>query len=303
MLPFQQELSLPAFSWVTSLLFRYLDGCLLLLLWSTALSVEAITAFEQTKQCICSVRRSFKGCNSLKTIVYIYEYQVLNSKPSGSYLSHLICFHAESHILIAICLVSFQASPRHLQPFIPDKNVPSELEYMVISFKEPTLYLRQWSSDSVCQEIRFSSQVDCRLLECRNVTMQTVVQPFGVSGQIALSDDGVQRRLDGTMIMDSVLVNFGQHVVHSLNTAIQAWQQVCTFHSSVQFSHVWCIITLSMLLVREWSIWWAPLYAGLLCLGKVMWSFSIENFGGCGFTHIRDVAHLFLTSIPHLGGK
>lgn len=142
------------------------------------------------------------------------------------------------HILIAICLVSFQASPRHLQPFIPDKNVPSELEYMVISFKEPTLYLRQWSSDSMSQEIRFSSQVDCRLLECRNVTMQTVVQPFGVSGQIALSDDGVQRLLDSTVIMDSVLVNFGQHVVHSLNTAIQAWQQVCTFPSSVQFSHI-----------------------------------------------------------------
>lgn len=170
---------------------------------------------------------------------------------------------------------------------------------MVISFKEPTLYFRQWSSDSVCQEIRFSSQVDCRLLECRNVTMQTVVHPFGISGQIALSDDRVQRVLDGTVIMDSVLVNFGQHVVHSLNTAIQAWQQVCTFPSSVQLSHVWSVLTLSLLLVREW----APPYAGLLCLGKVMRSFSSENFGGCGFTHTRDVARPLLTNTPRLGGK
>lgn len=174
---------------------------------------------------------------------------------------------------------------------------------MVISFKEPTLYFRQWSSDSVCQEIRFSSQVDCRLLECRNVTMQTVVHPFGISGQIALSDDRVQRVLDGTVIMDSVLVNFGQHVVHSLNTAIQAWQQVCTFPSSVQLSHVWSVLTLSLLLVREWSIWRAPPYAGLLCLGKVMRSFSSENFGGCGFTHTRDVARPLLTNTPRLGGK
>lgn len=117
------------------------------------------------------------------------------------------------------------APPQHLQPFISDKSVPSELEYMVISFKEPNLYLRQWNSDSVCQEIQFSSQVDCKLLECRNVTMQSVVKPFGISGQMALSSDGEHRLLDGTVIVDSVLVSFGQHAVHSLNTAIQAWQQ------------------------------------------------------------------------------
>ncbi|XP_036063836.1 vacuolar protein sorting-associated protein 13B isoform X3 [Onychomys torridus] len=130
------------------------------------------------------------------------------------------------------------ASPQHLQPFIPDKNVPSELEYMVISFKEPNLYLRQWNSDSVCQEIRFSAQVDCKLLECRNVTMQSVVTPFRISGQMAVSSDGVQKLLDGTMIMDSVLVNFGQHVVHSLHTAVQAWQQnKCPEVEELVFSH------------------------------------------------------------------
>ncbi|XP_027287303.1 vacuolar protein sorting-associated protein 13B isoform X4 [Cricetulus griseus] len=130
------------------------------------------------------------------------------------------------------------ASPQHLQPFVSDKNVPSELEYMVISFKEPNLYLRQWNSDSVCQEIRFSSKVDCKLLECRNVTMQSVVNPFCVSGQMSLSSDGEQKMLDGTVIMDSVLVNFGQHAVHSLNTAIQAWQQnKCPEVEELVFSH------------------------------------------------------------------
>lgn len=130
------------------------------------------------------------------------------------------------------------ASPQHLQPFIPDKNVPSELEYMVISFKEPNLYLRQWNGDSVCQEIRFSSQVDCKLLECRNVTMQSVVTPFSISGQMAVSSDGVQKLLDGTVIVDSVLVNFGQHAVHSLHTAMQAWQQnKCPEVEELVFSH------------------------------------------------------------------
>lgn len=130
------------------------------------------------------------------------------------------------------------ASPQHLQPFIPDKNVPSELEYMVISFKEPNLYLRQWNGDSVCQEIRFSSQVDCKLLECRNVTMQSVVTPFSISGQMAVSSDGVQKLLDGTVMVDSVLVNFGQHAVHSLHTAVQAWQQnKCPEVEELVFSH------------------------------------------------------------------
>nr|XP_051700618.1 intermembrane lipid transfer protein VPS13B isoform X3 [Oryctolagus cuniculus] len=117
------------------------------------------------------------------------------------------------------------APPQYLQPFISDKNVPSELEYMIVSFREPHVYLRQWSNDSMSQEIRFSAQADCRLLECRNVTMQSVVKPFGLSAQIAVSSHVTAKLLDCTVMMDSVFVNFGQHVVHSLNTAIQAWQQ------------------------------------------------------------------------------
>uniref|UniRef100_A0A8D0GG54 Uncharacterized protein n=1 Tax=Sphenodon punctatus TaxID=8508 RepID=A0A8D0GG54_SPHPU len=62
-------------------------------------------------------------------------------------------------------------SPRFLHPFASDKNVPSELEYMIVSFKEPHIYLRQWNDGSVFKEIQFSTQADCRLLECRNVTM------------------------------------------------------------------------------------------------------------------------------------
>nr|XP_012617463.1 vacuolar protein sorting-associated protein 13B isoform X1 [Microcebus murinus]XP_012617464.1 vacuolar protein sorting-associated protein 13B isoform X1 [Microcebus murinus]XP_012617465.1 vacuolar protein sorting-associated protein 13B isoform X1 [Microcebus murinus] len=130
------------------------------------------------------------------------------------------------------------APPQYLQPFISDKNVPSELEYMIVSFREPHMYLRQWNNGSVCQEIQFSAQADCKLLECRNVTMQSVVKPFSVSGQIAVSSDAIENLLDCTMIVDSIFVNFGQHVVHSLNTAIQAWQQnKCPEVEELVFSH------------------------------------------------------------------
>ncbi|XP_004370795.1 intermembrane lipid transfer protein VPS13B isoform X3 [Trichechus manatus latirostris] len=130
------------------------------------------------------------------------------------------------------------ASPKYLQPFISDKNVPSELEYMIISFREPHMYLRQWTDGSVCREIQFSAQADCKLLECRNVTMQSVVKPFSISGQISVFSDAVEKLLDCTMVVDSIFVNFGQHVVHSLSTAIQAWQQnKCPEVEELVFSH------------------------------------------------------------------
>ncbi|XP_064333004.1 intermembrane lipid transfer protein VPS13B isoform X2 [Camelus dromedarius] len=130
------------------------------------------------------------------------------------------------------------APPQYLQPFISDKNVPSELEYMIISFREPHMYLRQWNNNSVCQEIQFSAQTDCKLLECRNVTMQSVVKPFSVFGQIAVSSNAVEKLVDSAIMVDSIFVNFGQHVVHSLNTAVQAWQQnKCPEVEELVFSH------------------------------------------------------------------
>ncbi|XP_071660013.1 intermembrane lipid transfer protein VPS13B isoform X8 [Patagioenas fasciata] len=130
------------------------------------------------------------------------------------------------------------APPKFLQPFLSDKNMPSELEYMIVSFDEPHVYLRQWSDESVFQEIQFSTQADCKLLECRNVTMQSVVKPFKIWGQIAVSSSSVGRLLDCTIMVDPIFINFGQYALHSLNVAIQAWQQnQCPEAEELVFSH------------------------------------------------------------------
>lgn len=130
------------------------------------------------------------------------------------------------------------APPKFLQPFLSDKNMPSELEYMIISFDEPHVYLRQWSDESVFQELQFSTQADCKLLECRNVTMQSVVKPFKIWGQIAISGGTGRRLLDCTIMVDPILILFGQYAIHSLNTAIQAWQQnQCPEAEELVFSH------------------------------------------------------------------
>ncbi|XP_059720532.1 intermembrane lipid transfer protein VPS13B isoform X5 [Haemorhous mexicanus] len=130
------------------------------------------------------------------------------------------------------------APPKFLQPFLSDKNMPSELEYMIVSFDEPHVYLRQWNDESVFQEIQFSTQADCKLLECRNVTMQSVVKPFKIWGQIAVSSSTAGRLFDCTIMVDPIFISFGQYALHSLNTAIQAWQQNrCPEAEEFVFSH------------------------------------------------------------------
>ncbi|KAF2981887.1 hypothetical protein EK904_011841 [Melospiza melodia maxima] len=116
--------------------------------------------------------------------------------------------------------------------------MPSELEYMIVSFDEPHVYLRQWNDESVFQEIQFSTQADCKLLECRNVTMQNVVKPFKIWGQIAVSSSTAGRLFDCTIMVDPIFISFGQYALHSLNTAIQAWQQnQCPEAEEFVFSH------------------------------------------------------------------
>ncbi|XP_061851653.1 intermembrane lipid transfer protein VPS13B isoform X1 [Colius striatus] len=130
------------------------------------------------------------------------------------------------------------APPKFLQPFLSDKNIPSELEYMIISFDEPHIYLRQWSDESMFQEIQFSTQANCKLLECRNMTMQSIVKPFKIWGQIAVSSGSVGRLLDCTIMVDPIFISFGQYALHSLNTAIQAWRQnQCPEAEELVFSH------------------------------------------------------------------
>lgn len=49
---------------------------------------------------------------------------------------------------------------------------------MVIGAREPRVFLRQWSNGSRhCQEVNFSTQLDCKLLEYRNVTHLQLLQP------------------------------------------------------------------------------------------------------------------------------
>ncbi|XP_068017257.1 intermembrane lipid transfer protein VPS13B isoform X4 [Melanerpes formicivorus] len=125
-----------------------------------------------------------------------------------------------------------------LQPFVSDQNTPAELEYVVVALEEPHVYLRRWSDEAMCQEVQFATQASCKLLECRNVTMQSLVKPFKVWGQMAVSSTTAGRLLDCTITVDPIFISFGQYALHSLNTAMQAWQQnQCPEAEELVFSH------------------------------------------------------------------
>lgn len=76
-----------------------------------------------------------------------------------------------------ICPTSPAPSPQ-LRPFLPDRKLPQEQEFMVIGALEPRVYLRQWTNGTChCQEFNFSTQLDCKLLEYRNLTLLQLLQP------------------------------------------------------------------------------------------------------------------------------
>ncbi|XP_051791807.1 intermembrane lipid transfer protein VPS13B-like isoform X3 [Erpetoichthys calabaricus] len=115
--------------------------------------------------------------------------------------------------------------PRCLKPFISDKKLPAEQEYLVVSLKEPRVYIRQWSTISICRELQFSTELECKLLEFRNLTLRSLVKPFIVQGQVATSGFPKEQLFDGSVFVEPLLVDVGQYSIHTLDTALWAWQQ------------------------------------------------------------------------------
>uniref|UniRef100_A0A3B5AH31 Vacuolar protein sorting 13 homolog B n=1 Tax=Stegastes partitus TaxID=144197 RepID=A0A3B5AH31_9TELE len=119
---------------------------------------------------------------------------------------------------------------RHLHPFLPDRKLPQEQEFMLIGAREPRVFLRQWSNGPRhCQEFNFSTQIDCKLLEYRNLThVQTNkfrISLCGFQGQAAATCCPQNTSLDVNVFVDPVFLNISQYAIHTMDTALQSWQQ------------------------------------------------------------------------------
>ncbi|KAJ3597649.1 hypothetical protein NHX12_001166, partial [Muraenolepis orangiensis] len=134
-----------------------------------------------------------------------------------------------AHMEVHLChhLEQLGTAPcRRLRPFLPDRKLPQEQEFMVVGAGEPRLYLRQWNSGArLSQELHFSTQLDCRLLEYRNLTYLQILQPFTLQGQAAVTRSPKTSLLDGNVFVEPVLLNVSQYGIHTLDTALRSWQQ------------------------------------------------------------------------------
>ncbi|XP_062394523.1 intermembrane lipid transfer protein VPS13B-like isoform X2 [Sardina pilchardus] len=117
---------------------------------------------------------------------------------------------------------------QRLRPFLPDRKLPQEQEYMLIGVSEPRAYLRQWSGrrpSQLYQELSLSSRLEVQLLEYRNLTLRPLVRPFSLRGQAAVTQGPLHRALDGSVFVEPVFATVSQHMVHTLDTAVKGWQQ------------------------------------------------------------------------------
>ncbi|XP_076004525.1 intermembrane lipid transfer protein VPS13B isoform X1 [Genypterus blacodes] len=115
---------------------------------------------------------------------------------------------------------------RHLHPFLPDRKLPQEQEFMVIGAQEPRLFLRQWNNGPrQCQEFSFSTQLDGKLLEYRNLTQIQFLQPCRLQGQAAATCCPKSTTLDGNVFVDPVFMNISQYAIQTMDTALHSWQQ------------------------------------------------------------------------------
>ncbi|XP_028280372.1 vacuolar protein sorting-associated protein 13B isoform X3 [Parambassis ranga] len=118
------------------------------------------------------------------------------------------------------------APSRKLHPFLPDRKLPQEQEFMVIGAREPRVFLRQWSNGSRhCQELSFSTQLDCKLLEYRNLTHIQLLQACVLQGQAAATCCPQDTSLDVNVFVDPVFLNISQYAIHTVDTALNSWQQ------------------------------------------------------------------------------
>ncbi|KAM9309789.1 intermembrane lipid transfer protein VPS13B [Pholidichthys leucotaenia] len=115
---------------------------------------------------------------------------------------------------------------RKLHPFLPDRKLPQEQEFMVIGVRDPQIFLRQWSNGPrCCQEFIFSTQLDCKLLEYRNLTRLQLLHPCVLQGQAAATRCPQNSSLDVNVFVEPVFLNISQYAIHTVDTAMHSWQQ------------------------------------------------------------------------------
>ncbi|XP_072031129.1 intermembrane lipid transfer protein VPS13B-like isoform X1 [Amphiura filiformis] len=115
-----------------------------------------------------------------------------------------------------------QAQPHQMKPFKFDGVAPNEQEYMVITVNNTELYGQHWSGVKQKSAMQLGTSVQCDLLTYRNLNMTPFLEEAGIEATFeAHWGQDVNFLLD----LGSVELRVGQGSIHSLNMALQAWNQ------------------------------------------------------------------------------
>ncbi|KAJ8322215.1 hypothetical protein KUTeg_000686 [Tegillarca granosa] len=116
--------------------------------------------------------------------------------------------------------------PSKLKPFVFQKSSSEDEEFALVTFKNPILI----GSHLVGSYSRTSTQIttgmEASVVEYRNLTLQPVIDMFDLYSDISYSPLRKSSLLENNITVDPVTIRVGKGVVHTLNCAALAWNQV-----------------------------------------------------------------------------
>lgn len=99
-----------------------------------------------------------------------------------------------------------------------------------MSLHEPKAFVREWSGGvQLGQELHLYSSLQCHLVDYRNLTLLPLLQPFNLQGHATKKythSQQAESMLHFSVFLEPMLITVGQHIIHTLDTALKAWQQV-----------------------------------------------------------------------------
>ncbi|KAJ8322323.1 hypothetical protein KUTeg_000794 [Tegillarca granosa] len=116
--------------------------------------------------------------------------------------------------------------PSKLKPFVFQKSSSEDEEFALVTFKNPILI----GSHLVGSYSRTSTQIttgmEASVVEYRNLTLQPAIDMFDLYSDISYSPLKKSSLLENNITVDPVTIRVGKGVVHTLNCAALAWNQV-----------------------------------------------------------------------------
>ncbi|CAH1247692.1 VPS13B [Branchiostoma lanceolatum] len=112
-----------------------------------------------------------------------------------------------------------------MQPFTFDDSMPNDQEFLVVSLEKPLLHFKHWHGERDWSSVQMEGSVGTDVLEYRNLTMQPLVEPFKLQGELMYRKEACVTHIDTRVSTDPIHMRVAQGTVHTLTMAQRLWAQ------------------------------------------------------------------------------